>query len=83
MMSDPLVYQLRLVGLLSLCLRLHVVGPDDRATSGHRTSLPAKAPRKPSKASTPFPGLIQKPAVPPVRTGGTCIPRLLLLPRHH
>jgi hypothetical protein len=40
MMSDPLVYQLRLVGLLWLCLRLHVVGPDDRATSGHRSSTP-------------------------------------------
>jgi IS1 family transposase len=61
MMSDPLFYKLLLVGLLWLCLMLHVVWPDDRATSGHQTSLPAKAPRKRSKASTPFPGLTHKP----------------------
>jgi IS1 family transposase len=61
MMSEPLFYQLLLVGLLWLCLMLHVVWPDDRATSGHQTSLPAKAPRKRSKASTPFPGLTHKP----------------------
>jgi hypothetical protein len=61
MMSDPLFYKLLLVGLLWLCLMLHVVWPDDRATSGHQTSLPAKAPRKRSKASTPLPGLTHKP----------------------
>ena len=38
MMSDPLVSQLLLVGLLWLCLMLYVVWPDDRATSGHTTS---------------------------------------------
>ena len=61
MMSDPLFSQLLLVGLLWLCLMLYVVGPDDRATSGHTTSLPAKAPRKRSKVPTPFPGLLRKP----------------------
>jgi hypothetical protein len=60
-MSDPLFHKPLLVGLLWLCLMLHVVWPDDRATSGHQTSLLAKAPRKRSKASTPFPGLIHKP----------------------
>src|SRR6266436_6446762 len=61
MMSDPLVSQLLLVGLLWLCLMLYVVWPDDRATAGHTTSLPAKAPRKRSTVPTPFPGLIHKP----------------------
>src|SRR5438128_9778272 len=61
MMSDPLFYKLLLVGLLWLCLMLHVVWPDNRATSGHQTSLLAKVPRKRSKASTPFPGLTHKP----------------------
>src|SRR5437762_1493505 len=61
MMSDPLFSQLLLVGLLWLCLMLDVVWPDDRATSGHTTSLPAKAPRKRSTVPTPFPGLIHKP----------------------
>src|SRR5216684_3948978 len=61
MMSDPLFSQLLLVGLLWLCLMLYVVWPDDRATSGHKTSLPAKAPRKRSTVPTPFPGLLRKP----------------------
>ena len=61
MMSDPLFYKLLLVGLLWLCLMLHVMWPDDRASSGQQTSLPAKAPRKRSKVSTPFPGLTRKP----------------------
>ena len=61
MMSDPLFSQLLLVGLLWLCLMLYVVGPDDRVTAGHTTSLPATAPRKRSKVPTPFPGLIHKP----------------------
>src|SRR5712691_2401801 len=61
MMSDPLFYKLLFVALLWLCLMLHVVWPSDYATSGHKTSLPAKAPRKRSKAPAPFPGLIHKP----------------------
>jgi len=40
---------------------LHVVWPDDHAITGHKTSLPAKAPRKRSQAPPPFPGLIHKP----------------------
>ena len=60
-MSDPLFYKLLLVGLLWLCLMLHVMWPDDRASSGQQTSLLAKAPRKRSKVSTPFPGLTHKP----------------------
>src|SRR5262245_3503453 len=60
MMSDPLFHKLLLVGLLWLWLMLHVVWPDDHATSGHQMSRPAKAPRKRSSASTPFPGLIHK-----------------------
>jgi hypothetical protein len=52
-MSDPLVSTLLLVGRLWLGLMLHVGWPDDRATSGHPTSLPAKAPRQRSTASPP------------------------------
>jgi hypothetical protein len=61
LMSDPLVSTLLLVGWLWLGLMLHVVWPDDRATSGHPTSLPAKAPRQRSTASPPLPGLTPKP----------------------
>src|SRR5574341_67474 len=61
MMSDPLFCQLLLVGLLWLCLMLHVVWPNDHATSGHKTSPPATASRKRSTAPTPFPGLLHKP----------------------
>src|SRR5881397_187129 len=61
MMSDPLFYRLLLVGLVWLCLMLHVVWPYDRATSGPTTSRPAKAPRKRSSDSKPFPGLTHKP----------------------
>ena len=39
MMSDPLFYKLLLVGLLWLCLMLHVMWPDDRASAGQQTSL--------------------------------------------
>ena len=35
---------------------LHGVWPDARATAGHHTSLPAKAPRPRSTTSTPLPG---------------------------
>src|SRR6266446_4868059 len=38
MMSDPLFYRLLLVGLVWLCLMLHVVWPYDRATA--RPSVP-------------------------------------------
>src|SRR5262252_7410820 len=61
MMPDPLFYQLLLVGLVWLCLMLHVVWPSDRATAGRTTPRPAKAPRKRSHDLKPFPGLTRKP----------------------
>src|SRR5216683_6636390 len=61
MMPDPLFYQLLLVGLVWLCLILHVVWPSDRATAGPTTPRPAKAPPKRSSAPKPFPGLTRKP----------------------
>src|SRR5438128_4301253 len=61
MIPDPLCYQLLLVGLVWLCLLLHVVWPYDRAPSGPTTPRPAKAPCKRSKAPTPFSGLLHKP----------------------
>src|SRR5881409_584508 len=61
MISDPFFYRLLLVGLVWLCLMLHVMWPYDRATSGPTTSRPAKAPRKRSSDSKPFPGLTHKP----------------------
>ncbi len=61
MMPDPLFYQLLLVGLVWLCLMLHVVWPSDRATAGPTTPRPAKAPPKRSSAPKPFPGLTRKP----------------------
>ena len=61
MMPDPLFYRLLLVGLVWLCLMLHVVWPYDRATSGPTTPRPAKAPRKRSSDSKPFLGLTRKP----------------------
>src|SRR5262249_30934520 len=56
-----LFYQLLLVGLVWLCLMLHVVWPSDRATAGRTTPRPAKAPRKRSHDLKPFPGLTRKP----------------------
>ena len=61
MMPDPLFYQLLLVGLVWLCLMLHVVWPSDRTTAGRTTPRPAKAPRKRSHDLKPFPGLTRKP----------------------
>src|SRR5215467_13467395 len=61
MMPDPLFYQLLLVGLVWLCLMLHVVWPSDRATAGRTTPRPAKAPRKRSHDLKPFPGLTREP----------------------
>ncbi len=58
MIPDPLCYQLLLVGLVWLCLMLHVVWPYDRAPSGPTTPRPAKAPCKRSKAPKPFSGLL-------------------------
>jgi IS1 family transposase len=61
MMPDPLFYQLLLVGLVWLCLMLHVVWPSDRATAGSTTPRPAKAPPKRSSDLQPFPGLTRRP----------------------
>src|SRR2546425_2765131 len=61
MMPDPLFSQLLLVGLVWLCLMLHVVWPSDRATAGPTTPRPAKAPPKRSSDLKPFPGLTRKP----------------------
>src|SRR5713101_9083129 len=61
MLSDPLFYRLLLVGLVWLCLMLHVVWPYDRATSGPTTPRPAKAPPKRSSDLKPFPGLTRTP----------------------
>src|SRR6266403_613485 len=61
MMPDPLFYQLLLVGLVGLCLMLHVVWPSDRTTAGSTTPRPAKAPPKRSSDLKPFPGLTRRP----------------------
>lgn len=61
MMPDLLFYQLLLVGLVWLCLMLHVVWPSDRATAGSTTPRPTKAPPKRSSDLKPFPGLTHKP----------------------
>src|SRR3989475_4459100 len=61
MMPDPLFYQLLLVGLVWLCLMLHVVWPSDHAASGSTTPRPAKAPPKRSSDLKPFPGLTRTP----------------------
>src|SRR6266851_3710822 len=61
MMPDPLFYRLLLVGLVWLCLMLHVVWPYDRATAGPTTPRPAKAPPKRSSDPKPFPGLTRTP----------------------
>ena len=61
MMPDPLFYRLLLVGLVWLCLILHVVWPYDRATAGPTTPRPAKAPPKRSSDLKPFPGLTRTP----------------------
>jgi IS1 family transposase len=61
MMPDPLFSQLLLVGLVWLCLMLHVVWPSDRTTSGPTTPRPAKAPPQRSSDLKPFPGLTRTP----------------------
>src|SRR5467141_2726855 len=61
MMPDTLFYQLLLVGLVGLCLMLHVVWPSDRTTAGSTTPRPAKAPPKRSSDLKPFPGLTRRP----------------------
>jgi IS1 family transposase/transposase-like protein len=61
MIPDPLFSKLLLVGLVWLCLMLHVVWPSDRATSGSTTPQPAKAPPKRSSDLKPFPGLTRTP----------------------
>src|SRR5712692_8480784 len=61
MVPDPLFYQLLLVGLVWLCLMLHVVWPYDRATAGPTTPRPAKAPPKRPSDLKPFPGLTRTP----------------------
>ena len=61
MMPDPLFSTLLLVGLLWLCLMLHVVWPYNRATAGHKTPRPAQSPHQRSQEPKPFAGLMHKP----------------------
>ena len=61
MISDLLFYKLLLVGLLWLCIMLHVVWPYDRAASPPPTPQPTLPPRKRSKDPKLFAGLIHKP----------------------
>src|SRR5881396_653836 len=61
MVSDLFVYELLLLGLLWLYLMLQDAGPSDRPAGDQRPSKPLPPPRKRSRDSKPFPGLIRKP----------------------
>src|SRR6058998_1759887 len=61
MVSDLFVYELLLLGLLWLYLMLQDAGPSDRPAGDQRPSKPLPPPRKRSRDSKPFPGLIRTP----------------------
>jgi|SRR5262245_39162884 len=61
MVSDLLVYELLLFGLLWLCVILHGLWPYGRAAGCQTTPTPATPPRKRSSDPQPFPGLTHKP----------------------
>ena len=61
MISDLLFYKLLLVGLLWLCILLHVVWPSERAASCPITPTPTLPRRQRSKGPKPFAGLLHKP----------------------
>jgi hypothetical protein len=61
MISDLLFSKLLLVGLLWLCILLHVVWPYDRAASHPPTPQPTLPPRKRSTDPKLFAGLLHKP----------------------
>jgi hypothetical protein len=54
-------YQLVLLGLLWLCMILHVMWPSDRPALAPRPPQPVAPPRKRSKELKPFAGLLHKP----------------------
>ena len=61
MVSHHIFYQLVLLGLLWLCLMLHMAWPSARQAEVQTTPQPAPPPRKRSRESTPFVGLTRKP----------------------
>ena len=61
MVSHHIFYQLVLLGLLWLCMMLHVMWPSDRPVLAPRPPQPVAPPRKRSKEPKPFAGLLHKP----------------------
>src|SRR6266446_4364927 len=61
MVSHHIFYQLVLLGLLWLCMMLHVIWPSDRPVLAPRPPQPVAPPRKRSKEPKPFAGLLRKP----------------------
>src|SRR5499427_6212355 len=61
MVSHHIFYQLVLLGLLWLCIMLHMAWPSDRQAEVQTTPQPAPPPRNRSRESTPFVGLTRKP----------------------
>ena len=61
MISHLFFYQLALLGLLWLCCMLHYAWPSDHTADIQRPPQPFPPPRKPPRASQPFPGLTHKP----------------------
>ena len=61
MVSDLLFYQLGLLGLLWLCIMLHMAWPSDCQAEVQTTPQPAPPSRKRSRESTPSVGLTHKP----------------------
>src|SRR5712692_7006990 len=64
MVSHHIFYQLVLLGLLWLCMMLHVMWPSDRPVLAPRPPQPVAPPRKRSKAPKPFAGLLHRPQRP-------------------
>jgi IS1 family transposase/transposase-like protein len=61
MVSDLLFYQVGLLGLLWLCIMLHMAWPSDCQAEVQTTPQPAPPSRKRSRESTPSVGLTHKP----------------------
>ena len=61
MVSHHVFYQLVLLGLLWLCIMLHVAWPSDRQAKGQTIPKPEMPPRQRSQEPKPFVGFTRKP----------------------
>ncbi len=75
MASNPLLYQLLLIALVLICLRIHVWWPDAPSPTPQTPRKPNKPRRTRSKGPKPFTGMIHKPLCDACEPGADTRPK--------